>query len=420
MTEIQIKEAAIFAENNRQWLDAAFLYDQMSDTETTVESLSRAGWCYSRAAEYEKAIDRFLSVLELEPNMAKWYYMIGYQHYCMKSWRVAVDWFEKSLEKYPRYLVVKYRLGYAYLQIAGNYLKLTKPEFWRALGQFQECVSLWNEFSEEERVKNKDTIANIFFQFGKATIALNNKIDDSIKYLKLALSLREDNYIKYELAKAYYVKKEFEESLKTLPNSREYYVEELRCQILFELTRYDEALSILDSVFNKRKKEYLYILKSCILRNMGKSKEAYQVIKEAMMIFKPNHKILLEVSQVLLSMNVLFEAKKFAEEAINLRRMNFQLSYDDAYKVLEVINEKLLNHINDDLTQLILPVQIKNQGTIKNYNSEKGYGFIQFSDKDLFFHISDCCMKDVRIGKNVTFEIKEGKKGFQAIKVTYL
>ena len=61
-------------------------------------------------------------------------------------------------------------------------------------------------------------------------------------------------------------------------------------------------------------------------------------------------------------------------------------------------------------------------GTVKWFNSEKGFGFITGEDgKDVFVHFSQINkegFKTLEEGQNVTFEIVEGEKGLQAANVT--
>jgi len=53
------------------------------------------------------------------------------------------------------------------------------------------------------------------------------------------------------------------------------------------------------------------------------------------------------------------------------------------------------------------------KGTIKWFNDEKGYGFIQTDEggKDLFVHQSETDGQALNEGDPVEFEIGEGKKG---------
>lgn len=63
-------------------------------------------------------------------------------------------------------------------------------------------------------------------------------------------------------------------------------------------------------------------------------------------------------------------------------------------------------------------------GTVKWFNTEKGYGFIsQESGDDVFVHFSAIQgkgFKTLEEGQNVSFEIEEGPRGKQASNVTKL
>ena len=62
------------------------------------------------------------------------------------------------------------------------------------------------------------------------------------------------------------------------------------------------------------------------------------------------------------------------------------------------------------------------KGTVKWFNTEKGYGFIsRESGEDVFVHFSAINMegfKTLEEGQAVEFEISEGEKGPQATNVT--
>jgi len=59
-----------------------------------------------------------------------------------------------------------------------------------------------------------------------------------------------------------------------------------------------------------------------------------------------------------------------------------------------------------------------NEGTVKFFNESKGFGFISEdgTNKEHFVHISGL-IDDIREGDSVEFELKEGKKGLNAVNV---
>jgi CspA family cold shock protein len=59
-----------------------------------------------------------------------------------------------------------------------------------------------------------------------------------------------------------------------------------------------------------------------------------------------------------------------------------------------------------------------NSGTVKFFNNDKGFGFIKDSNssEEYFVHTTGL-VNQVREGDNVTFDLKEGKKGLNAVNV---
>jgi len=60
----------------------------------------------------------------------------------------------------------------------------------------------------------------------------------------------------------------------------------------------------------------------------------------------------------------------------------------------------------------------KNQGTVKFFNAEKGFGFIKHDDsnKETFVHSSGL-IDQITEGDKVEFDLQEGKKGMNAVNV---
>lgn len=63
-----------------------------------------------------------------------------------------------------------------------------------------------------------------------------------------------------------------------------------------------------------------------------------------------------------------------------------------------------------------------NTGTVKWFNSQKGFGFITNDNggEDVFVHFSGLAMdgfKSIDEGQSVTFDLEQGQRGMQAVNV---
>lgn len=62
-----------------------------------------------------------------------------------------------------------------------------------------------------------------------------------------------------------------------------------------------------------------------------------------------------------------------------------------------------------------------NKGTVKFFNNDKGFGFIQPEDggNDIFVHVSGL-KDDIRENDSVSYEVENGKRGLNAVNVTVI
>jgi len=60
-------------------------------------------------------------------------------------------------------------------------------------------------------------------------------------------------------------------------------------------------------------------------------------------------------------------------------------------------------------------------GTVKFFNESKGFGFIteEGSNQEHFVHVSGL-IDEIKEGDSVEFELKEGRKGLNAVNVTVI
>ena len=84
---------------------------------------------------------------------------------------------------------------------------------------------------------------------------------------------------------------------------------------------------------------------------------------------------------------------------------------------MSYLEEARAVHRSSSLTQV--EITAMPQGTVKWFNSSKGFGFIKPNDggQDLFVHQSETNGLTLNDGDLVEFEIGEGRKGPCAVKV---
>lgn len=408
----KIKKAELY-EANSNWEEAINLYNEIVEENNSVQNTEKLGWCLSRAGKYDEAIRYFLILEEKEPKMAKWKYMIGYQYYSKKEWKEAVKYFEETLKIKPNYLVVKYRISYAYLQLAGTYKKLTKPEFWKALGHIKECHELWDSFDEKTKNKEKHTYFDINFLHGKILMNLPNHREESILHFENALKIKDDEICRYNLSKTFYLMGKYEDAKKWIPNNCSYYVVELNAYIEAKLGNYDIAIDIVDKLLKKRKKDYLYAFLAEVYLLKEDNKNAFDYANIAIKVNYKNHKNHFVLAKVYYKYNLLYSAVKELDNAIQLKFKNYHSEYDEAILLKEEIIEKIPeNYIEDK--HILEKINFNNDkkiytGTIYEYDKNKGFGFIMYDGKKIFFHISDCKFDNPIKNRQVSFQKIRGK-----------
>ena len=326
-----VKEIEDFL-NNNQWKEAIQFIKSiprtLSDEETAV-----LAWCYSRNAEYENAIKMYDDMIQRQPQKAKWYYGKGYQFYMQKDWVNAIKNFTLALSLFENYLVVKYRIAYAYLQLSGNKMQWSKDTFWKAIRHLEDCHKIFSSYAPEEQKKRVSTYADICALHGKTIMTSDQYLDKSIELLKKANDLKADDDFKYQLAKAIYLKKQYNDALTALPkNDKLYYVSELHSQILSDSGKYQDSNAILLELIKYRKKDYLFrrIAENYLRMHMIDKAESYS--HKAVSMNKRNYKNYL-------ILGIVFKEKRSINRQYNtLKKLDYLSNINIIWIVLRLLS----------------------------------------------------------------------------------
>lgn len=413
-----VKEIENFL-NNNQWIEAIqfikIIPQPLSDEETAA-----LAWCYSRNAEYENAIKLYDDMIQRQPQKAKWYYGKGYQFYMQKDWENAIENFSTALSLFENYLVVKYRIAYAYLQLSGNKMQWSKDTFWKAIRHLEDCHKIFSSYAPEEQKKHIATYADICALHGKTIMASERYLDKSIELLKKANALKADDDFKYQLAKAFYLKKQYNDALTALPKSdKHYYVPELHSQILSDSGKYHESNEILLKLTKYRKKDYLFrrIAENYLKMHMIDKAESYS--HKAISMNKRNYKNYLTLGIVLKEKKMYKSAMQSLERARLSKQNQYKLDCSEAIILIDEINYLTNNNPKDSNTVSNDDPHNIHEGKVIKYFSERGFGFLLdcHSNKNLFFHISDFPSNEAKIGQKVKYEITTTSKGEKATSI---
>lgn len=414
------KELAVLL-NNCEWERALAFIDSIPD-QLSEELREKKAWCYSRTEKYVNAIEIYSELIKIKPQNAKYLYSLGYQYYAQKDYNEAVKYFELALKERPNYFIVKYRLAYSYIQLAGIDRPWTKDIFWKAIQQLKDAHLIYQEYSSDEKEKNKSNYADICALHGKAIVNSQRYVDKAIEYFTLSLSLKHDEDVVYQLAKAYYQKTDYSKALETIETilnckRPKYYAQELKSQILSDCGRIEESTRILQTILKYRKKDYLYqrLVSNCLA--LGDANSALQYAQNAIDLGRENYRNYLVCGQVYKEMAKYKTAIKFLEQARAIKQKRYNSDVPEALQLIDEIMEITQNKPIDG-DEEVVDSKI-NIGRILRYNSQKGFGFIQPEIGDsIFFHISNFIgQEQPRVGLIVCYELAENSKGIMAVNV---
>ncbi len=384
--------------------------------------LERKAWCCSRLEKYPEAIEIYRDLLSRQPNNAKWLYSLGYQFYAQKNYSKSVEYFERALEIYPEYLKVKYRIAYAYLQLSGTENQWTKDVYWKAIKHLKDSHIIYSNYSLDQKEKDKSTYADICALHGKTMLNSQKYIDNAIELFYLSLSLKYDEDVQYQLAKGYYLKKDYQGALDNLPKSNKpsYYVLELEAQILTDNQKYEESNKVLFRIIKFRRKDYLYQRIANNFLSIGNNGKAMEFALKAVSLDGRNYKNYLICGRICKEIKQYKTSIEYLEKARLNKQKKYQCDEPEAIRLIEEINVITSNYPIDEICVAnSLEQQV---GIISKYNSSRGFGFIRakLTGKDYFFHIKSVLTNRLPTqGMEVRFEIMQSEKGQVATNIIF-
>lgn len=416
--DLQDKAQAHIQHN--EWQEAINYLEQARQTEPkNTYVLGPLSFCYSRLGQHEKTIGLCEELCQLQPDLARWPYMIGYQYYDQQQYEEAIKHFDRALKIEPNYIVVLYRKGYALSQVAGK----TGP----ALTTYEKCRTAYHKLADEEAKKReKEHYVDACYQQGKLFLETRN-YRLAQERLRDAIALKPDHAdAHYSLGKTYCENEQFDEAIIVLHKAQElsskpqHYVIDRLAQAYAGANRLDESVRIYERMPPFiRNRPY-------VLRNMGEVyiklqrwQEAQRILTEAVQQEQRNHNGHYLLGLVFKELGHWDKAARSFEKANQLRQKNYNCSFTAAEEALATLNAehpegaKLARseNMNAPVSPMGRPV-----GRVKRYLADRGFGFLQTErGTELFFHIKNVKgTNSVVEGDYLEYTQSEGKKGPEA------
>ncbi len=418
----QIESILAQAEQLAQKLDWSGAANKCREAVTiapeNVAALDKLGWYLSRAKQYGEAIKAYEKLSGLEPNMAKWFYMVGYQYYDQQQWKNAITWFDQALSRYENYLKVLYRKGYAHTKLNENEA---------AIDSLQKCINVWKNLNDQDKEKEKNTYSDACFQLGKLYLSAGLSIKAESILAEATKFDPQDGYKLYEYGKALLKNQKPEEALTQLQKAdkiehgKDFIIASI-AQALIDLSRFDEAEKALARIPEKYRKEYVWRAVGKVKLAQGKSKEAIDAINTGIRLDSKNHNAYFQLGLAYIADNNYPQAYNALLRAIDIRKSVYNLDFLEAKQKLDEVQENARNN-NIDLTSPPTKSVEAPMGVITKYNNERGFGFIKRNngEPDLFFHVSCVQNSDkIQVGRGVNFTVEDSPKGKRANSITFI
>jgi tetratricopeptide (TPR) repeat protein/cold shock CspA family protein len=408
--------------NRNEWDQAVDLLEQAEQQEPeNPYVLGPLAFCYSRLKRHTQAIGLYEKLCELQPDVARWPYGLGYQYYDQQQYAEAMEYFDRALEIEPSYIVVLYRKGYA--------LSTIKGKEGQALTTFERCREAFQALPEgDAKERECKHYADACYQQGKLFLKVGNRRLAEERLLEAAEMKGNEPDVHYVLGKTFLKTERFDEAIDSLETARrlsrhpQHYILDFLARAYAGAGQLQEALRVYEQMPPAiRNRPY-------ILRNLGdvyiqleQWDRAEQTLREAVNKEHRNHNGHYRLGVVYQRLCKWPEAAQEFRTAIELRQRHYNVPFPEAAGALEALLAERPEAANAAVPKQTAPPTSPSGrpvARVKKYFDDRGFGFLEIEDgeRDLFFHITQVRDREsVEVGEYLEYSIGEGRKGPEAV-----
>jgi tetratricopeptide (TPR) repeat protein/cold shock CspA family protein len=408
--------------NRNEWDQAVDLLEQAEQQEPeNPYVLGPLAFCYSRLKRHTQAIGLYEKLCELQPDVARWPYGLGYQYYDQQQYAEAIEYFDRALEIEPSYIVVLYRKGYA--------LSTIKGKEGQALTTFERCREAFQALPEgDAKERECKHYADACYQQGKLFLKVGNRRLAEERLLEAAEMKGNEPDVHYVLGKTFLKTERFDEAIDSLETARrlsrhpQHYILDFLARAYAGAGQLQEALRVYEQMPPAiRNRPY-------ILRNLGdvyiqleQWDRAEQTLREAVNKEHRNHNGHYRLGVVYQRLCKWPEAAQEFRTAIELRQRHYNVPFPEAAGALEALLAERPEAANAAVPKQTAPPTSPSGrpvARVKKYLDDRGFGFLEIEDgeRDLFFHITQVRDREsVEVGEYLEYSIGEGRKGPEAV-----
>jgi len=421
MTGELIKKAQKHINNNEWDKAAACLEEAQRKEQEDVYVLGPLAFCYSRLRKHAQAIELYERLCQLEPNVYRWPYSLGYQYYDQREYLKAIEYFDQALKIDPEYIPALYRKGYALSNIEGK-----RGE---ALTVFEHCRKAYRALTNgdaKERVRK--FYAGACYQQGKLLLKAGN-IQLAEGRLSEAVELKSTEAdVHYALGKCYLKSKKFKEAIASLKMAQQlaqnpqHYIFDYLGRAYVGVGQSHEALKIYERMpAHIRNLGYILRNMAAVYVDLEEWSKAEETLQKAVKGEPKNHNGHYQLGLLHEKLGKWSMAAQEFKKAIDLRQKYYNVSFpeaQDALKNLLNLHPEAFEAPKQKIAKPSTHISGTHVGQVKTYFPDKGYGFLKIEgdEADLFFHIKDVERHDiVEVGEYFEYKIIQGKRGPKAI-----